>query len=70
MKNEFASQFESLIRNRFQERNGHFSARLLEVNQEHNRQEILMSSITVRAMHAELDREFMESATEQTETRS
>ena len=68
MKNGFGSRFESLIRQRCQERNKHFHARLLEVKQEHNRRGILTSSITVAAMHAELEREFMESATECVET--
>ena len=36
----------------------------MEVKQEHNRRGILMSSITVMAMHAELEHEFKESATE------
>ena len=64
MKNRFEGQFESLIRRRFQERDRHFRGRLVEVKQEHNRRGILMSSITVVAMHAELEREFKESATE------
>ena len=64
MKNGFEGQFESLIRRRFQEREKHFRGRLVEVKQEHNRRGILMSSITVVAMHAELEREFKESATE------
>ena len=63
MKNRFGNQFERLIRKRFKERNRHFSARLLKVKQEHHRRGILTSSITVAAMHAELEREFMESAT-------
>ena len=64
MKNGFEGQFESLIRRRFQERDRHFRGRLVEVKQEHSRRGILMSSITVVAMHAELEREFKESATE------
>lgn len=36
----------------------------MEVKQEHNRRGLLMSSITVVAMHAELEREFKESASE------
>ena len=57
-------QFWSLVRQRFQERDRGFSARLVEVQQEHNRRRILRSSITVAAMYAELRREFEESAKE------
>ena len=64
MKNGLGRQFESLIRRRFQERDRHFSARLVEVKQEYNSRGILRSSMTVTAMHAELEREFRESATE------
>ena len=64
MKNGFGRQFESLIRRRFQERDRHFSARLVEVKMKYNGRGILMSSMTVVAMHAELEREFRESATE------
>ena len=64
MKNGFEGQFESVIRRRFQERNRHFRRRLGEVKQEHNRRGILRSSISVVAMHAELERDFRESATE------
>lgn len=64
MKNGLGSLLEPLIGRRFQERDRHFSARLLEVKQEHNRRGSLRSSITVVAMHAELEREFAESATE------
>ena len=62
MKSGFEGQVESLIRRRFQERDRHFSRCLVEVKQEHNRRGILTSSITVVAMHAELEREFKESA--------
>ena len=64
MKNGFEGQFVSLIRRRFQERDRHFRGRFVEVKQEHNRRGILRSSITVVAMHAELEQEFKESATE------
>ena len=64
MKNGFGRQFESLIRQRFQERDRHFSDRLMKVKTEHNRRNVLTSSMTVVAMHAELEREFSESATE------
>ena len=64
MKTGFGRQFESLIRRRFQERDTYFSARLEEVKREHNRRRILTSSMTVVAMHAELKREFRNSATE------
>ena len=64
MKTGVESQFESLIGQRFKERDRHFSARLLAVKQEHNRRGLLTSSSTVEAMHAELEREFEESATE------
>ena len=58
------TRFESLIGQRFKERDRHLEARLLAVKQEHSRRGILMSSTTVAAMHAELEREFEESATE------
>ena len=64
MKDGLESRFESLIGPRFQQRDRQFGARLLGVKQEHSRRGILMSSITVAAMHAELEREFEESATE------
>ena len=64
MKNGFGRQFEPLIRRRFQERDRHFSDRLMKVKTEHNRRNVLTSSMTVAAMHAELEREFSESATE------
>ena len=64
MKTGLESQFESLIGQRFKERDRHFSARLLAVKQEHNRRGVLRSSLTVAAMHAELEREFEESANE------
>ena len=64
MRNGFGSQFESLIRRRFQERDKNFRASLVAVKQEHNRRGILRSSMTVVAMHAEVEREFKESATE------
>ena len=64
MKNGFEKQFESLIRQRFQVRDRHFRDRLMAVKREHNRRNILTSSMTAVAMHAELEREFMESATE------
>ena len=64
MKNGFRSQFERLIRKRFQERDRQFSARLLKVKREHSRWGILTSSTTVGAMYAELEREFKESTTE------
>ena len=64
MKNGFGRQFEPLIRRRFQERDRHFSARLVEVKRKHNCRRIRTSSMTVVAMHAELEREFRESATE------
>ena len=64
MKTGFGRQFESLIRRRFQERDRHFHARLEKVRREHNRRKVLMSSMTVAAMHAELERAFSESAIE------
>ena len=64
MKNGFESQFESLIRTRFQDRDTRFMARLVKVKQEHNSRGLLTSSTTVVAMHAELEREFKESANE------
>ena len=64
MKIEFGRQFESLIRRRFQERDRHFRTRLAKVRREHNRRKVLTSSMTVVAMHAELEREFRKSATE------
>ena len=64
MKNGFESQFESLIRRRFQDRDTRFGACLVKVKQEHNRRGPLMSSMTVAAMHGELEREFRESANE------
>lgn len=63
MTTGFGRQFESLIRRRFQERDRQFHARLEKVRREHNRRKVLTSSMTVVAMHAELEREFMESAT-------
>lgn len=63
MTTGFGRQFESLIRRRFQERERQFHARLEKVRREHNRRKVLTSSMTVVAMHAELEREFMESAT-------
>ena len=64
MKNGFESQFESLIRPRFQDRDTRFMACLVKVKQEHNSRGLLTSSTTVVAMHAELEREFKESANE------
>ena len=64
MKTEFGRRFESLIRRRFQERDRHFHSRLAKVRREHNRRKVLTSSMTVVAMHAELEREFRKSATE------
>ena len=64
MKNGFEKQFESLIRQRFQEHDRDFRARLAEVRREHSRRGVLTSSMTVVAMYAELEREFRESATE------
>lgn len=64
MKGGLEGRFESLIGQRFQQRDGQFRARLLEVKQEHNRRGILTSSITIAAMHAELEREFERSAAE------
>ena len=64
MKSEFESQFESLIQRRFQDRDTRFLACLVKVKQEHNSRGLLMSSSTVVAMHAELEREFKESANE------
>ena len=63
MKGGLKSRFEVLIQRRFQQRDRGFVARLLAVKQEHNRRGILMSSITVAAMHRELEGEFEESAT-------
>ena len=64
MKNGLGRQFESLIRRRFQERDKHFSARLMKVKDEYNRRGLLSSSMTVVTMHDELEREFKESAAE------
>ena len=64
MKIGFESQFASLIRRRFQDRDTRFLARLVKVKQEHSSRGLLMSSSTVVAMHAELEREFKESANE------
>ena len=64
MKNGLEGQLRSLIRWRVQQRDERFRGRLVEVAQEHNRRGILNSSHTVRAMHAELEREFEESAGE------
>jgi len=64
MKNRLGRQFEWLIRRCFQERDKNFRTCLVEVKREHNRRRILTSSMTVVAMHAELEREFRESATE------
>lgn len=64
MKTGFGTQFESLIRRRFDERDRYFRDRLAEVRRKHNRRKILTSSMTVVAMHAELEREFKKSATE------
>ena len=62
MKNSFERQVESLIQQRFRERDRCFDGRLVEVMQEYNGRGILRSSIAVGAMHAELEREFEESA--------
>ena len=62
MKNSFERQVESLIQQRFRERDRCFDGRLVEVMQEYNGRGILRSSIAVDAMHAELEREFEESA--------
>ena len=62
MKNSFERQVESLIRQRFRERDRRFNGRL--VMQEYNGRGILTSTITVGAMHAELEREFEQSAAE------
>ena len=64
VKNGFGNRLEALIRARFGERSRDFSARLLKVKEAHNRRGVLISSMTVVAMHAELQREFRESATE------
>lgn len=64
MKDGFERQFESLIRRRFQERDEQFTARLMKVKSDHHHRGLLMSSMTVVAMHSELKREFRESAAE------
>lgn len=64
----FQSQFDRLARLRFQERDKQFRARLLKVKDEHNARGILMSSLTVRAMHVEVERELQESAAECVDT--
>ena len=64
MKNGFGRRFESLIRQRFQERDRHFLVHLAEVRRKRDRCGVLASSMTVVDMHTELEREFRESATE------
>lgn len=64
MKNGFEARFQSLIRRRFKVRDTRFLACLVKVKQEHNSRGLLMSSMTVVAMHGELEREFKESAEE------
>ena len=64
MKNGFEGQYESLIRRRFENRDTRFLECLVKVKQEHNSRGLLMSSHTVVAMHAEMEREFKESADE------
>jgi len=49
MKGGLEGRFESLIRQRFQQRDRQFGARLPGVKQEHNRRVILTSSITIAA---------------------
>ena len=63
-KSGLAAQLRSLIRRRFRQRDEPFRQRLLEVAQEYSRRGVLNSSLTVKAMHAELEREFKESASE------
>ncbi|MCY4598235.1 MAG: hypothetical protein OXC19_25975 [Bryobacterales bacterium] len=64
MKNGFGRQFESLIRHRFHERDRRFVVRLVQVKQDYSSRGILMSSLTLRAMHEKLAQEFEESSVE------
>ena len=54
MKYGFGRQFESLIRHRFNERDRRFVVRLVKVKQDYSSRGILMSSLTLGAMHEKL----------------
>ena len=70
MKGGLEGRFESLIGQRFQQRDRQLGEHLLGVKREHCRRGILTSSITVAIMDAELEREFEGSAAECAKTLS
>ena len=59
MKNGFQERFEALLQKGFRERDRRFNERLVEVQQEYNARGIQLCSISVKAMHAEFEAEFV-----------